>query len=558
MRLRLLPPLFFLVALRLAAQDVIINGPAWVNLSDPPDQLPVIKMDRPDYPERLDGSTEIEYVVVDSFVFAEGKNTVSQYRFTNSLCYDALVAVGKWRVEPARRDGQPVNSIVREAFIFNPARASASGPDAMPRLLSVVAPELPGRPAKNNGLPGKLYVTASINATGQVTNAVADAGTPVVFGQLAEDAVLKWSFAPARKNGQPVAQDVRVPVVFLRPYNTDVKADTPPRVTYQAHAIYPPDMVLSAQCGLVKLRFVVDIEGRARNAYVISSTNPGLNQAALDAIAKWRFEPARRNGVPVKAAMVIPFDFNILSSSTHGHEAFDVSNDQSDQSKLPPELRYDIPPKPANVVSAVYPFELLRDGVGGTAEVRFLVSPRGRAEQAVVVKATRPEFGQALLAMLDAWRFQPAMKDGKPTTALLDISQEFSDFGGDVLVSDEAKALLYQLKQEKPALCPIKDLDARPQLIAQPAPVFPSTLIGQVAGGQAVIEFLIDHDGNVQLPRIVSATDPAFGYAAAQGVAAWKFESLTSHGQPADVRAKAPIDFTSPKPASDAPPTTQN
>jgi TonB family protein len=575
--------LIFFVALRLAAQDVIVNGPSWVNPVDPPDQLPVVKMDKPDYPERLDGSTEINYVVVDSFVFAEGKRLIMQYSFTNPLFYDALGAMGKWRTEPAMRDGQPVNSMVRHAFIFNPACASAKGPAATPRLLSVVVPERPSGLAKNNdlpaklyvtasgegsgeatktvvdaGVPAKLYVTASIDATGQVTNAVADAGTPEAFGQLAEDAVLKWRFAPARKNGQPVAQDVRVPVVFLKPYSIDVKADTPPRATYQARAVYPPDMVLSAQSGLVKVHFVVDIEGRVRNAYVFSSTNPGLNQPALDAIAKWRFEPGRRNGVPVKVALVIPFDFTVRGPSTQGHEAFDVSDDRSDQSKLPPELRYDLPPKPANVVLAVYPFELLRDGVGGTAEVRFLVNRMGKAEQAIVVKATRPEFGQALLAMIDAWRFQPAMKDGKPTQAVMDIAQEFSDFAGDVPVSDEAKALLYQLKQEKPALCPIKELDARPQLIAQPSPMFPSTLIGKVAEGKAVVEFLIDHDGNVQLPRIVSATDPAFGYAAVQGVAAWKFAPLTSRGQPVDVRAKAPVEFTTPKPAPDAAATAQN
>jgi TonB family protein len=567
-------PLVFFAALRLAAQDVIINAPSWVNPNDPPDQLPVIKMDRPDYPERLEGSTEIGYVVIDLFVFDDERLLFRQRISTDDLFNYALEAASKWRVKPALRAGQPVNSIVRQTIIFNPACASAKTPDATPRLLSVVMPEVPSGLAKDNdlpaklyvtangegsgqgtnpvvdaGAPNKLYVTASIDATGQVTNAVAEAGTPEAFGQLAENAVLKWQFAPARKNGQAVAQDVRVPVLFLKSYSTDVKADTPPHMTHQGRAVYPDDMRLSQKRGSVKVRFTVDIEGRACNAFVVSSTNPGFNQAAINAILEYRFEPARRDGVPVSAQLYQRINFNFHGRATNGEDEFDVSNDQSDQSKLPPELRYDIPPKPDNILPAVYPFELLRDHIGGTADVRFLVSPSGEVEQAVVVKATRPEFGQALLAMLDVWKFLPAMKDGKPTQALLDIQQEFSDFGGDVPVSGEAKYLLYELKQEKPALCPLKELDARPRLIAQPPPVFPSTLIGKVSAGQAVVEFLIDHDGNVQLPRIVSATDPAFGYAAAQGVVAWKFAPLTSHGQPADVRAKVPIDFTTPAPA---------
>jgi TonB family protein len=223
-----------------------------------------------------------------------------------------------------------------------------------------------------------------------------------------------------------------------------------------------------------------------------------------------------------------------------------------DQSRLPPGLRYDTPPKPASTAFAVYPLELLRDGVSGTAEVRFLVSPRGRVEQAIVVKATRPEFGQAFLAMLDEWRFHPAVKDGKPVWAVLDISQEFSTSGGDVPVGGEARDLLNELKKENPALCPTKDLDIPPQLLSRHLPVFPSALVGKVAEGEVTVEFLIDHDGNVQLPRVVSATHPAFGYAAMQGASAWKFAPPTSHGKSVDVREQISIDFITPKPVATA------
>jgi len=324
--------------------------------------------------------------------------------------------------------------------------------------------------------------------------------------------------------------------------------DVLPRVTYREAPVYPLQMRRAGLRGVVQVGFVLDSKGQVRNPIVISSTNPSFNQPAIDALLKWRFEPGVKNGVPVNVRMEAPMIFTMDGEPDGGKEAYDVSN--GDQSKLPPELRYDIPPKPANVVFAVYPFELLRDGVGGTAEVRLLVSPSGEVAQAVVIKATRPEFGQALLAMLDEWKFQPAMKEGKPTLAALDIRQEFSDSGGDVPVSDEARDLLDELKKKKPDLCPLKELDVRPLLLSQRSPVFPSALIGKVAGGQAVVEFLIDHYGTVQLPRIVSATDPAFGYAAVQGVAAWRFAPLTSHGKSVAARAKVPIDFTTPKPAA--------
>jgi TonB family protein len=537
--------LIFFAALRLAAQDVIVSGPSWVDPSDPPDTLPGVKMDTPDYPERLNGSTEIGYLVVDSFIFAQGKYMAVQRTGTNPLFYEVIDAAGNWRVKPAKRDGKPVNSMVRYTVIFNPACAREKNSDATPRLLSVVAPELPRQRANKNDEPPLVHVTATVDVSGQVTKAVADAGTPDELGQLAEDAVLKWNFAPARKNSQPVAQDVHVPVAFLIQDNLDAKADKPPRVTYQAPVDYPLEMRHAGLCGEVKVRFVVDIEGRVRNPFVISSTNPGLDQSAINGVLKWRFEPGLRHGVPVSVRVEAPIAFQI-DEPGGGSEPYEVSDDKVDQSKLPSELRYDIPPKPANAVFAVYPFELLRDRVGGTVEVQFLVDPSGEVEQATVIKATRAEFGQAVLAMLDECRFQPAMKGAKPTWSAMHVNQEFSDFDGDVPVSDEARDLLHELKREKPAFCSPKNLDAPLQPLSRRAPVFPSALVGKVSRGKAAVEFFIDRDGNVQLPRVVSATDPAFGYAAAQGVSVWKFAPPTSHGKPVDTRARINIEFAPP------------
>ena len=63
-------------------------------------------------------------------------------------------------------------------------------------------------------------------------------------------------------------------------------------------------------------------------------------------------------------------------------------------------------------------------------------------------------------------------------------------------------------------------------------PAFPSALRAQAGSGKAVIEFLIDEQGRVRLSRIVSASDPAFGDAAAQALTAWQFAAPTVGGQP--------------------------
>jgi protein TonB len=43
-----------------------------------------------------------------------------------------------------------------------------------------------------------------------------------------------------------------------------------------------------------------------------SSGESALDESALEAVRTWRFEPARRNGVPVRAWAIVPVEFKLL------------------------------------------------------------------------------------------------------------------------------------------------------------------------------------------------------------------------------------------------------
>lgn len=54
------------------------------------------------------------------------------------------------------------------------------------------------------------------------------------------------------------------------------------------------------QSGAVTLSFVVDVDGSVQDVYVVESEPPGVfDEAALDAVDSWRFEPGRHEGAPV-------------------------------------------------------------------------------------------------------------------------------------------------------------------------------------------------------------------------------------------------------------------
>jgi len=77
-------------------------------------------------------------------------------------------------------------------------------------------------------------------------------------------------------------------------------------------------------------------------------------------------------------------------------------------------------------------------------------------------------------------------------------------------------------------------------------PVYPLRLREERPAGEAVIEFIIDRDGRARLPRVVSATQEAFGWAAAAAISQWVFAPPLRKGEPTEVRVSVPVGFEPP------------
>jgi TonB family protein len=185
--------------------------------------------------------------------------------------------------------------------------------------------------------------------------------------------------------------------------------------------------------------------------------------------------------------------------------------------------------------------------------VTMLIDPSGRISGVKVKSADQPAFGLALAAAVEGFVFDPALKDGKPTQCLLNFEQRFtsrdlSDEAGDACLADERK--------HPERIVSANVLDAPPKPVSRRSPRFPVTAAPETTTGSALIECLIDKKGRVRLPRIVEASEPAFGYAAVQALAAWWFEPPKSKGDAVVVRVRVPFKFDSggPAPADTTPP----
>ncbi len=91
--------------------------------------------------------------------------------------------------------------------------------------------------------------------------------------------------------------------------------DQKPRAVYQPAPVYPAALRSRKIDGVVTVIFVVDANGRVANAKVEKSSDPAFDKPALDAVRKWKFEPAVKEGRKVSAKMRAPIRFDTKASS---------------------------------------------------------------------------------------------------------------------------------------------------------------------------------------------------------------------------------------------------
>jgi protein TonB len=76
---------------------------------------------------------------------------------------------------------------------------------------------------------------------------------------------------------------------------------------------YPPSARRQGIEGIVRVRVLVGPDGKVIQALVVKTSGyDALDEAALEAVVDWRFEPARRDGEPVRSWASVPIQFRLI------------------------------------------------------------------------------------------------------------------------------------------------------------------------------------------------------------------------------------------------------
>ncbi len=120
--------------------------------------------------------------------------------------------------------------------------------------------------------------------------------------------------APAAVSSPPPGAASRVPsgpsVAALPP--DGVTQTAVPRGGYQVRPSYPSNARRLGIQGTTLLSVFVAVDGRVGDVVVKQSAgHPDLDQAAAEAVKRWRFEPARRGSEAVAMWVLLPVEFRL-------------------------------------------------------------------------------------------------------------------------------------------------------------------------------------------------------------------------------------------------------
>jgi protein TonB len=85
----------------------------------------------------------------------------------------------------------------------------------------------------------------------------------------------------------------------------------PPRQVFTPEPDYPASARSAKKEGTVLIGLVVGIDGVPHDVRVVSSLDKDLDAKAIEAVQRWRFKPALKNGEPVEVPIEVEIVFHL-------------------------------------------------------------------------------------------------------------------------------------------------------------------------------------------------------------------------------------------------------
>jgi protein TonB len=179
--------------------------------------------------------------------------------------------------------------------VVEPRKIPASAPQVSEQLVAPPAPPLPSPPAREATAPEPPAQAPPSTAAGEGTST--DAQPSRVPQERTGEGAARSAVAsrtPDSAPGGPIVRTAR------------------PKGGYQVRPVYPESARRAGIQGTTLLRIHIEVDGHVSDVSVQRSAgHQSLDEAAADAVRRWRFEPALNSTGPVSMWAVVPVEFRI-------------------------------------------------------------------------------------------------------------------------------------------------------------------------------------------------------------------------------------------------------
>jgi TonB family protein len=354
-----------------------------------------------------------------------------------------------------------------------------------------------GRPYFISLRLAKLFATETMGVEGGVEGGVSGGVAGVVVGGIQSEELEKKR------------QEFRKDAVACK---DDIK---PPKLLKKVDPIYPEEARKKGIQGVVILEAKIDEYGRIMEAMILRSI-PELDQAAIEAVRQWVYEPLLIDGKPTKVLFTVTVRFQLGEK--------DIEKFAQGAVKVKDQIN---PPKLVKSVDPVYPEIARQAKIEGVVILQARTDVQGRVKDAMVLRSV-PLLDQAAIAAVRQWVYEPLVIDEQAKEAVFTVTVRFA------LDAEKPKG-----QEEGPGTT---GEILVPTLIKRVDPVYPETARKAGIQGVVLLEATTDEKGDVVKVRVLKSI-PELDQAAIEALKQWKYEPFLIEGKPKGVVFTVTIKF---------------
>ena len=208
----------------------------------------------------------------------------------------------------------------------------------------------------------------------------------------------------------------------------------PKKITH-VPPVYPEIAQAAGIQGVVIIETLIGEDGAVREATVLRPV-PMLDQAAIDAVLRWKYTPTLLNGQPVPVIMTVTVTFTLNNASQAAQSAAQqVAPDAPETVRFMTASGVEMVPvrvggevkEPIKIkhVPPVYPPDAQRDGLQGVVIIEATIDTDGTVKQARVLRPASV-FEESALSAVRQWKYTPTLVNGVAVPVMMTVTVTFS------------------------------------------------------------------------------------------------------------------------------------